>query len=409
MNILLIDHYVGSLKYGMEYRPYYLAREWVKMGHKVTLVGASYSHLRIEQPANINKNLAKESIDGIDYIWIKTPIYKSSLSRILNIFIFVLKLWRYARKLSEFIKPDLVIASSTYPLDIYPSRKIAKISKAILCYEVHDLWPLSPMIIGGYSKWHPFIVVMQYAENYAYKYADKVISLLWNAESHMKKHGLTEGKFKHIPNGYCKEDWNNAISKDDLPMKHKLMFEQLKGRIVIGFAGGFAASGSLDTLIKTAELLREKEQLSFVLVGKGPEQKYLEELVEKYALTNVFFLPAVKKEQVPKIIAHFDIAFIGGVHSVLHKYGTAANKLTDYMLSVKPIVQAIDEPNSVVEKVQCGFCVEAENVEQVAGAILNLTKMSKKERDEMGERGRVYASENLEWGILAKRFLDAIG
>ena len=38
MNILLIDHYVGSLKYGMEYRPYYLAREWVKMGHKVTLV-----------------------------------------------------------------------------------------------------------------------------------------------------------------------------------------------------------------------------------------------------------------------------------------------------------------------------------------------------------------------------------
>ena len=31
MNILLINHYAGSPQYGMEYRPYYLAREWVKM------------------------------------------------------------------------------------------------------------------------------------------------------------------------------------------------------------------------------------------------------------------------------------------------------------------------------------------------------------------------------------------
>ncbi len=51
MNILLINHYAGSPRYGMEYRPYYLAREWVRLGHRVTIVAASYSHLRIEQPA----------------------------------------------------------------------------------------------------------------------------------------------------------------------------------------------------------------------------------------------------------------------------------------------------------------------------------------------------------------------
>ena len=50
MNILLINHYAGSLEYGMEYRPYYLAREWVKLGHNVTIVGANFSHLRIKQP-----------------------------------------------------------------------------------------------------------------------------------------------------------------------------------------------------------------------------------------------------------------------------------------------------------------------------------------------------------------------
>ena len=408
MNILLINHYVGSLKYGMEYRPYYLAKEWIKMGHRVTLIGASFSHLRIQQPININEVFVQEKIDGIDYIWLKTPAYKTAIARSWNIFVFVLRLSKYVKKVSKLVKPDLVVASSTYPLDIYPARKIAKMSGAKLCYEVHDLWPLSPKLIGGYSSWHPFILVMQLAENYAYKHVNKVISLLWNAEQHMREHGLAEGKFKCIPNGYCKEDWENLNLKEEIPQTHKLLFKQLENKIIVGFAGGFAASGSLDTLVKAAALLKENDSLSFVFVGKGLEQEYLEKLVKEYSLSNVFFLPAVKKMQVPWVIVHFDIAFMGGVHSKLHFYGTSYNKLTDYMLSAKPIVQAIDEPNSVVERVGCGICVEAENSRLVADAILELVGMSREEREKMGERGKKYTLENLEWGILAKQFLNAM-
>ena len=29
MNIILLDHYAGSPEMGMEFRPYYMAREWV--------------------------------------------------------------------------------------------------------------------------------------------------------------------------------------------------------------------------------------------------------------------------------------------------------------------------------------------------------------------------------------------
>ncbi len=49
MNILLINHYAGSPQYGMEYRLYYLAREWVKTGHKVGITSAFFSHLRSKQ------------------------------------------------------------------------------------------------------------------------------------------------------------------------------------------------------------------------------------------------------------------------------------------------------------------------------------------------------------------------
>ena len=50
MNVLYINHYAGSLEMGMEFRPYYLSREWVKNGHNVRILAGDYSHLRKKNP-----------------------------------------------------------------------------------------------------------------------------------------------------------------------------------------------------------------------------------------------------------------------------------------------------------------------------------------------------------------------
>ncbi|MEG1323444.1 MAG: glycosyltransferase WbuB, partial [Janthinobacterium sp.] len=50
MNILLINHYAGSPHHGMEYRVYYLAREWVRLGHKVQLLAAAQTPVRARPP-----------------------------------------------------------------------------------------------------------------------------------------------------------------------------------------------------------------------------------------------------------------------------------------------------------------------------------------------------------------------
>ena len=73
MNILLINHYAGSPRHGMEYRPYYLAREWVRAGHRVQIVAASQSHVRSRQP-QVGAIPVDELIDGIAYRWWPTPL-----------------------------------------------------------------------------------------------------------------------------------------------------------------------------------------------------------------------------------------------------------------------------------------------------------------------------------------------
>jgi len=183
MNILLINHYAGSTRHGMEFRPFYLAREWVRAGHRVQIVAASFSHIRARQP-EFDGAALDEQIEGIDYRWLRTPAYTGNgAGRVKNMLAFMAALWRDGPRLAREFRPDVVIASSTYPMDIWPARRIAKLSQARLVYEVHDLWPLSPMELGGLSRWHPFIVWVQLAEDYAYRHADKVVSIPRNGRS----------------------------------------------------------------------------------------------------------------------------------------------------------------------------------------------------------------------------------
>ena len=405
MNILYIFHYAGSPEYGMSFRPYYMAREWVEQGHNVTIIGSSFSHLRQNQP-KVEKDFQEEMIDGIRYVWLKGNEYGGSIARIRNIASFVWKLQSNAKKIAKTYEPDLVIASSTYPLDNVPANKIARIAGAKHCYEAHDIWPLTPMVIGGYSKWHPFIVVMQWAENFACKNADKVISLLWNSEEHYRECGLKPGNFACVPNGFAADEWETVASEQPLPKEHEKVFDALKDKVVVGFAGGFAVSGALHTLIEAANLLKENQKLAFILVGKGSEKENYEAMVKRFGIDNVYILPAVPKKLVPAVNAHFDITYMGGVHSVLHQYGTSYNKLTDYMLAGKPIIQAIDEPGCVAEKTGCGIQVEAENPKKVSESVLKLAGLSSEERMAMGEKGRRYAIDNLEWSTLASRFIE---
>ena len=405
MNILLINHYAGSQTYGMEYRAYYLAKEWVNQGHKVTIVAATFSHLRLRNPI-VEKDYQVEMIDGIKYIWLSTPTYEGSLKRILNMSIFVRKLNKYAKKLSREEQPNLVIAGSCYPLDNYAAHKIAKMSGAKYTYEVRDIWPLSPKLIGGYSDHHPFIWVMQRAEDYAYKHVDKVVSLLWNAEGHMRERGLAPNKFVCVPNGYYPEEWTEDKFSLPLPEEHQKAFDGLNGKAIVGFAGGFAASGALKTLLGAAEELKNQNEIHFVLVGKGPEEQQLKEFVDSREMNNVTFLPSVSNQMIPALVHQFDIAYYGGIHSELHKYGTAANKMTDYMLSSKPIIQSLDEPGSLVEKIGAGIRVPAEDSTKVAKAVLDLVKMGPEKMNEMGEKGRKYAIEKLSWSKLAFDFLS---
>ena len=58
---------------------------------------------------------------------------------------FLGRLWKHSAALARTFAPDVVIASGTYPMDIWVCRHLARLAGARLVHEVHDLWPASPI------------------------------------------------------------------------------------------------------------------------------------------------------------------------------------------------------------------------------------------------------------------------
>lgn len=386
----------------MEYRPYYLAREWVRMGHTVHIVASTVSHVRAVPP---EPGLSEETIDGIRYHWIKTPAYQGNgVGRVRNMASFVSSLFRRAKGLARSVRPDLVIASSTYPMDIWPARRIASLSGARLVFEVHDLWPLSPMELGDMSRWHPFIMLVQAAEDYAFRHADHVISMLPRVQEYMVSRGLDPARLHIVPNGVDPEEWSSAGEALAADLVGQLEVLKSRGLNLVGYAGAHGVANALDNLLAVAEGMRG-EPVCFVLVGAGPEKHRLQESAQMRGLDNVLFVDPVPKPQIPALLKWFDVAYIGWNPQPLYRFGIAPNKLMDYMMAARVVLHAVEAGNDPVGEAGCGLTVKPNAPEAAVVAIRKLLAVSRAEREQMGLRGRTFVLRNHTYSVLAESFL----
>jgi len=387
----------------MEFRPYYLAKEWLSTGHKVTIIAGDYSHLRTENPVVI-QNFKTEIKDGIECCWIKTGSYHGNgLKRAFSMFRFVLNLYLKARQLAKIYCPDVVISSSTYPLDVFPARKIAKVAGAKHIHEIHDMWPATLIEIGGMSKYHPFVQLMNMGEKYFCKRADSIVSMLPNTKDYLVRKGAKPENICVIPNGVVLDDWDKP---EDLPDTHRKVLGRLKeeGKFIVGYFGGHALSNALDVIIDTASRCRIPD-MHFILVGDGVEKESLIKRTEDEQIGNVTFLDPINKHAIPSLVKMFDIVIISGIDAKLYRFGTSVNKIYDAMMAAKPILMILDVAMNPVERADCGIVIKSASLEsEIQDALHTFYEMSPEELQEMGYRGRMYVESEHDYRKLAAKF-----
>jgi len=400
--IWFFNDYAGSKYHGMEFRNYYVARELVKMGHTVYIVSASYMHLFKKLPT-IDGEYTFEDIDGINYIWVDVPHYTTSTDkkRVWKWFVFVKKL--YSLPVDKMKNPDYIIASPMAPFLIKPALYFSKKYNAKLAYEIKDIWPLSLMELGGYSKNHPLIWLMQKFANFGYKNADITISVLPNAYEYMKNFGLKKEKFKYIPNGISLDEMDNCVL-----LNNNTQLKLPKNKFIIGYAGTIGIANALESFVLAGEYLKKYQDICFVIVGDGKYKKHLQELAKNKGLDNITFIEPIPKDEVQSMLKIFDVCFIGWHDKKVYEYGISANKLFDYMYSGKPVLHAFGGKGDLISMANCGLTVPAQNSQEISKGILKLYNLTKEERQEFGKRGKEYVLEHHIYKNIAKEFIETL-
>lgn len=397
-HIIIINQYIGSPYHGMEYRHYYLAKNLIALGYKVTLVSGSYSHLFSSLP-QVEKSFTKEYIDQIDYIWIKTPHYKSSKSigRMWNMFYFSWKL-----NFLKNIEPGHIIVSSPSLFPIKNAYKLAKKFKTKLLFEIRDIWPLTLVELSGLNHRNPLIKLMKHYEKFAYRNADKVISLLPTAKEYFVMQGMPSNKFVYLPNGMEIEDTEPS------PLPANINIHIPKEKFIVAYTGTVGQANNLDYLVEVADTMKKDRDIHFIILGQGGEKKKLQEKAEKLKLKNITFMAAVQKEMVQSFLKRIDIAFISLLPENLFRFGVSPNKVFEYMYAKKPIIWAIEAGNNLVEEAKCGISVPLNNPVKLKESILELQSLTKREREALGQNGYNFVRMHHDYYVLAKKLMKII-
>lgn len=401
-NVWYIHPYAGGPGVGRFSRPYYLSQRWMSRSINPTVFCSSFHHL-LDRPREAGPDL----VAGVQYHFVKAREYsRNGFGRLTSMADFTLAMLRQAREFAQaYGQPDVVIGSSPHPYIFLASHRIARRFGALSIFEVRDLWPLSLVELAGVSPRHPLAITTGWLERYAYRSADRVVSLHPNTLQHMVERGLDPDRWAHVPNGV---DANEAAVLDvNEPAYARLRKWQDKGRFVVIYAGALGPPNNIDVLLRAAARLRAKgdDRLRFLIVGRGELQSQLSEMIDDHGLADVVGLyPQVPKAHALALMEAADAGYISLKSMPIFRHGISPNKLYDYMLARLPVVSAIAAANDPVSEAGCGITVAPGDVEQITSAFHRLSSLERSELERMGQRGREYVQQNHEYSTLASKY-----
>ncbi len=395
-NVWLICKYASPEKYFFGTRHFYLAEEWVKNGHDVTVFTSNASHLTDKLPVFEGSRM-EENIAGVRTIWLKVLKTRksSSVQRILSWIHFE---WAVLYTSKQGIpKPDVVIASSLSILSIISGYLLSRRYKARFILEIRDIWPLSAMQLGGFSRRNPFIWILGTLEKFGYRKADLVVGTMPNLIEHVRE---VEPYFKEcvcIPQGIKRESLGYGVPLDDAYVSNTFTQDTFK----VAYAGTINPNNPIETLLAAVAGLGTDAKVEAYILGSG---SMLDTYKEKYRdFGNIHFIAPIPKKLVNNFLRHVDLCF-DAIDSEIARFGLSRNKWIDYMNAGKPIVCSYSGFQSMINEADCGSFVPFGNVELLAKEILRYQRMSFEEREKMGTRAIAYLKEQRCFDKLARDY-----
>lgn len=346
-------------------------REWVRRGHRVTVVTCAPNFPRGKVFAGYRNRLWQlERIEGIEVIrvWSYISANEGFAKRVLDYVSYAAA----ATVASLFVRRcDIVVGTSPQFFTAVAAWAVGALKRIPFIFELRDLWPESIKAVGAMRQSRA-IEWLERLELFLYRRADRIISVTHAFRDNLVRRGIDRDKVDVITNGVDIERFR-AMPKD------VLLVEQLGlgGLFVAGYIGTHGMAHALDTLLDAAGILRARpagRSIRLILLGDGAEKAALKARATREQLDNVLFIDSVPKEEVARYWSVLDVSII---HLKATELFTTVipSKLFESMGMGIPIVHGVaGESAQIVTETKAGVCFASEDAGQLADVLENLSQ-----------------------------------
>ncbi len=286
-------------------------------------------------------------------------------------------------------KPEIIFATTPPILISLPVSFYGLFSNSSVVLNIQDIVSEAAVRVGLVKKDSWIVSLAQAVEKLAYLKAAKISVIAEDFLTKLVEQGVNKNRIVCIPNwvdlNFIRPlDKNNSFREE----------HNLQGKFVVVYSGNIALTQGLETVVKAAASLKEKSEISFVILGEERARQQLQECCDNYQADNVTLLPLVPREKLPEMLSAADVGLV-----IQKKTVTAFNlpsKIPVILASGRPIIASVPDTGTamrVVKESGGGIVVTPEDSQALAQAIVELYEHPEK-IEQLGQQGRKYAEEN---------------
>lgn len=286
-------------------------------------------------------------------------------------------------------KFDAVFVFEVSPITVgIPAIVASQRFNAPILFWVLDLWPESLTAAGGVRS--PRVLrAVDCLVKWIYRNCARILVQSRAFVPEIARHGVPDSDILYFPS------WGESLFQP-LQQADTVLLPPLPEGFKVLFAGNIGEAQDLPAVLKAAELLRDRTDIQWLIVGDGRMAAWAKEEVQRRGLSQVHFLGRHPLEAMPHFYAAADALLLPLKREPIFAL-TIPGKLQSYLACARPILAMLDgEGARIVQESGAGLTCPAGDADGLAKQVLSLSAMSDSERQAMGLNGRNYYEANFD-------------
>lgn len=295
---------------------------------------------------------------------------------------------------------DAVLVHSTPATAAIPAIAVRALRRKPYVVHIQDLWPQTVVSSGFVDEGRAGAMerALHVYCDAVYRWAAAVAVTSPGMAPLVAERGVPEDKIHFVPN------WADEASFRPVERDPALAAELgVTAPFTVMYAGNFGEFQALDVLVEAADLLRDRTDVGFVLVGGGVEEGRLRRMVAERRLQNVTFVGPQPFERMGPILALGDVQLVSLQDVPLFR-STLPSKLQGVLAAGRPVLAALTgDAAQVVRESGAGEVVRPGSARELADAVLALRGAPPDALAARGAAGRAYYQERFSEQVVGDR------